>query len=178
MNTQALLIELGTEELPPKALPELAKAFADGIAEGLRKRGLTVGEVQSLYSPRRLAVRIDEVQSEQPAQHSEVFGPYANIALDSAGQPTPALQAFAQKNGLSIDQLVRISDAMGERFVARSSSAGSLTLELLPDIVNEAVKAIPIPKPKPSQLMLTPIPKSSQPMLTSITIPKSISNFI
>ena len=91
MNTQALLIELGTEELPPKALPELAKAFSDDIAEGLHKRGLAMGEVHCLYSPRRLAVRIDAVQSEQPAQHSEVFGPYANIALDSAGQPTPAL---------------------------------------------------------------------------------------
>jgi glycyl-tRNA synthetase beta chain len=147
MNTQALLIELGTEELPPKALPELAKAFADGIAEGLHKRGLAMGETHCLYSPRRLAVRIDAVQSEQPAQHSEVFGPYANIALDAAGQPTPALQAFAQKNGLSIAELSRISDAKGERFVARSSRAGSLTLELLPDIVNEAVKAIPIPKP-------------------------------
>ena len=147
MNTQALLIELGTEELPPKALPELAKAFADGIAEGLLKRGLAMGETHCLYSPRRLAVRIDAVQSEQPAQHSEVFGPYVNIALDAAGQPTPALQAFAQKNGLSIAELSRISDAKGERFVARSSRAGSLTLELLPDIVNEAVKAIPIPKP-------------------------------
>jgi glycyl-tRNA synthetase beta chain len=147
MNTQALLIELGTEELPPKALPELAKAFADGIAEGLHKRGLAMGEVHCLYSPRRLAVRIDAVQSEQPSQHSEVFGPYANIALDAAGQPMPALQAFAQKNGLSIDQLGRISDAKGERFVARSSRAGSLTLELLPEIVNETVKAMPIPKP-------------------------------
>lgn len=147
MNTQALLIELGTEELPPKALPELAKAFADGIAEGLSKRGLAIGEVHGLYSPRRLAVRIDTVQSEQPAQHSEVFGPYANIALDAAGQPTPALQAFAQKNNLAIEDLSRISDVKGERFVARSSRAGSLTLELLPEIVNEAVKAMPIPKP-------------------------------
>jgi glycyl-tRNA synthetase beta chain len=147
MNTQALLIELGTEELPPKALPELAKAFAEGIAEGLHKRGLAMGEVHGLYSPRRLAVCIDAVQSEQPAQHAEVFGPYATIALDAAGQPTPALQAFAQKNGLTIAELSRISDAKGERFVARSSRAGGLTLELLPDIVNEAVKAMPIPKP-------------------------------
>ena len=88
-----------------------AKAFADGIAEGLLKRGLAMGETHCLYSPRRLAVHIDAVQSEQPAQHAEVFGPYANIALDAAGQPTPALQAFAQKNGLAIDQLGRISDA-------------------------------------------------------------------
>ena len=121
MNTQALLIELGTEELPPKALPELAEAFAHGIADGLRKRGLAIGTVQTLYAPRRLAVRIDGVQSEQPAQHAEVFGPYVNIALDANGEPTPALRAFAQKNALAIDDLARISDAKGERFVARSA---------------------------------------------------------
>lgn len=147
MNAQALLIELGTEELPPKALPDLAAAFAEGIAEGLRKRGLAIGAVQCLYSPRRLAVHIDAVQSEQPAQQAEVFGPYVNIALDAAGLPMPALQAFAQKNGLAIDALARIADAKGERFVARSTRPGSLTLELLPEVINEAVKAMPIPKP-------------------------------
>ena len=147
MNTQPLLIEIGTEELPPKALPGLAQAFADGIAEGLRKRGLAIGAAQALYSPRRLAVRLDAVQTGQPAQKSEVLGPYANIALDADGQPTPALRAFAQKNGLTVEQLARQSDAKGERFVARSERAGSLTVDLLPEIVAEALKALPIPKP-------------------------------
>lgn len=147
MNTQPLLIEIGTEELPPKALPGLAKAFADGIAEGLRKRGLGIGAAQALYSPRRLAVRIDAVQTGQSAQKSEVPGPYANIALDADGQPTAALRAFAQKNGLAVEQLARQSDAKGERFVARIERAGSLTVDLLPEIVAEALKALPIPKP-------------------------------
>jgi glycyl-tRNA synthetase beta chain len=147
MNTQSLLIELGTEELPPKALPVLAEAFARGIAEGLSKRGISLGSSQCLYSPRRLAVLIETVQAEQPAQTNEVFGPYANIALDAHGQATPALRAFAQKNGLALEQLEKTSDAKGERFVARSTRAGSFTIELLPEIVHEAVKALPIPKP-------------------------------
>ena len=68
MNTQSLLIELGTEELPPKALPGLAEAFASGISEGLAKRGIGTGERRCLYSPRRLAVLIETVQAEQSAQ--------------------------------------------------------------------------------------------------------------
>ncbi|MBP7981880.1 MAG: glycine--tRNA ligase subunit beta, partial [Arenimonas sp.] len=149
MNAQSLLIELGTEELPPKALPGLAAAFADGVAAGLRKRGVPFADtsVQALYSPRRLALRIDGVALEQAAQSAEVFGPYANIALDANGEPTPALRAFAQKNGLAIEALQKIADAKGERFVARSERAGSLTVDLLPEVVNEAVKALPIPKP-------------------------------
>lgn len=149
MNAQPLLIELGTEELPPKALAGLAAAFADGIADGLRKRGVAFvdASVKALYSPRRLAVRIDGVALEQAAQKSEVFGPYANIALDANGEPTPALRAFAQKNGLTVDALDKTADAKGERFVARTERAGSLTVDVLPEVVNEAVKALPIPKP-------------------------------
>ena len=94
MKTQSLLIELGTEELPPKALPALAQAFAAGIAQGLAKRGIgfATDSIEALYTPRRLAVRCHAVQTEQGAQRSEVFGPYANIALDSSGEPTQALQ--------------------------------------------------------------------------------------
>ena len=149
MNKQSLLIELGTEELPPKALPGLATAFADGIAAGLHKCGVAFAEasVQALYSPRRLALRIDGVALEQAAQKAEVFGPYANIALDANGEATAALHAFAKKNNLEISQLQKITDAKGERFVARSERAGSLTVDLLPDVVNEAVKALPIAKP-------------------------------
>ena len=149
MKTQSLLIELGTEELPPKALPVLAQAFADGVAQGLAKRGIgfTAESVQALYSPRRLAVRCHAVQTEQAAQLSEVFGPYDNIALDADGAPTQALRAFAQKNGLGIEQLQKTRDAKGERFVARCERPGSLTVDLLPEIVMEALKGLPIPKP-------------------------------
>jgi len=147
-TTASLLIELGTEELPPKALPELAKAFFDGVCAGLEKRG--VGFVRDgarpLYSPRRLAVFVPGVALVQPTQTSEVLGPYLNIGLNAEGQPTPALLGFAAKNGLAIEQLGKVTDGKGERFVARSEKPGALTSNLLPEIINEAIKALPIPK--------------------------------
>ncbi|MBP6595971.1 MAG: glycine--tRNA ligase subunit beta [Arenimonas sp.] len=145
-----LLVEIGTEELPPKALPELAQAFHDGVLKALAARRIALGEgdaTRVLYSPRRLAVLLPAVATQQPEQHSEALGPYLNIGLDAAGQPTAALLGFAQKNGVAVDQLARSTDAKGERFVARSSRAGAQTLSLLGEIVNEAVKALPIPKP-------------------------------
>lgn len=148
-----LLIELGTEELPPKALPELAQAFHDGVLKALAARRIEVkagaGELPAaaLYTPRRLASYLPAVAVQQPVQHSEVLGPYVNIGLDESGNPTPALLGFAQKNGVEWQQLVRVTDAKGMRFVARSSRPGSATLELLGEIVNEAVKGLPIPKP-------------------------------
>jgi glycyl-tRNA synthetase beta chain len=149
MNAASLLVELGTEELPPKALPELARAFFEGVLAGLEKRGIGFERegARPLYSPRRLAVFVPGVEHEQPTQKSEVLGPYLNIGLDAAGHPTPALQGFAQKNGVAVDSLARISDAKGERFVARRETPGAATAALLPEIVAEALKALPVPKP-------------------------------
>jgi len=144
-----LLVEIGTEELPPKALPELAQAFFEGVCAGLEKRGVDFERAgaRPLYSPRRLAVLFGRVALEQPARASEVLGPYLNIGLDAQGQPTPALLGFASKNGLAVEALARTTDARGERFVARSEKPGARTAALLPEIVIEALKALPIPKP-------------------------------
>lgn len=149
-----LLIELGTEELPPKALPELARAFHEGVLKGLASRRIVVkedntGEVPTgpLYTPRRLAVYLPAVSTQQPIQHSEVPGPYTNIGLDAQGQPTQALLGFAQKNGVDWTKLDRVTDAKGMRFVFRSSRPGAATSELLAEIVAEALKALPVPKP-------------------------------
>jgi glycyl-tRNA synthetase beta chain len=147
MSTAPLLIELGTEELPVKALPELAAAFADGVVAGLAKRGVTHGAARSLYSARRLAVLIEAVASEQPEQRSEVLGPYLNIGLDAEGGPTPALKGFAQKNGVEWTALERITDGKGKRFVARSVKPGARTADLLNEVLAETLKAMPIPKP-------------------------------
>ena len=146
---KSLLIELGTEELPPKALDELANAFATGVAEGLKKRGVEAdaANARTYCSPRRLAVLIPAVAAEQPPQKSEVLGPYLNIGLDANGAPTPALQGFATKNNIAVEHLQRITDAKGERFVARSEKPGRPTVELIPEVVAEALKALPIPKP-------------------------------
>jgi glycyl-tRNA synthetase beta chain len=144
-----LLVEIGTEELPVGALPGLAQALFDGVIDGLAKRGIAFerGEAKPLYTPRRLAVVLPAVAVEQPEQHSEVLGPYVNIALDTDGQPTKALQGFAAKAGVAWTALERTSDAKGERFVHRATTPGSATAALLPEIVREAVAAMPIPKP-------------------------------
>ena len=144
-----LLIELGTEELPVKALPGLAQAFFDGVLAALEKRGIAfdAGDARPLYTPRRLAVLLPAVATEQPEQASEVFGPYLNIGLDADGQPTRALQGFAAKAGVEWTALERATDAKGERFVHRSLRAGARTADLLPEVVAEAIAAMPIPKP-------------------------------
>ena len=144
-----LLIELGTEELPVKALPGLAQALFDGVIAGLEKRGIAVerGDAKPLSTPRRLAVLLPGVAAEQPEQRSEVLGPYLNIALDPDGQPTKALAGFAAKAGIDWTALERTSDAKGERFVHRAVTPGAQTAALLPEILREAIAAMPIPKP-------------------------------
>lgn len=146
---QPLLIELGTEELPVKALPGLAQAFFDGVIDGLTRRGVAVerGDAKPLSTPRRLAVLLPGVAVEQPEQHAEVLGPYLNIALDADGQPTKALQGFAAKAGIEWNALERTTDAKGERFVHRSVTPGARTAALLPEILAETIAAMPIPKP-------------------------------
>lgn len=146
---QPLLVELGTEELPVKALPALGQAFFDGIVAGLESRGIHFerGESKPLYTPRRLAVLLPAVASEQPEQRSEVLGPYLNIALDADGQPTRALQGFAAKAGVEWTALEKTTDAKGERFVHRSVKPGVRTRDLLGGIIDEAIGGMPIPKP-------------------------------
>ncbi|MGV8922954.1 MAG: glycine--tRNA ligase subunit beta [Thermomonas sp.] len=149
MNMQPLLIELGTEELPVKALPGLAQAFFDGVISALEKRGVAIerGDAKPLYSPRRLAVLLPGVAGEQPEQRSEVMGPYLNIALDANGAPTRALEGFAAKAGVAWDALEKTSDAKGERFVHRAVTPGAKTADLLQSVLDEALAGMPIPKP-------------------------------
>ncbi|HMB57302.1 MAG TPA: glycine--tRNA ligase subunit beta [Arenimonas sp.] len=152
-DMKPLLIEIGTEELPPKALPELAQALFDGVLKGLASRHVKfetadgMNDAKPLYTPRRLALLIPKVSPTQPTQYSEVLGPYMNVAHDENGLATPALTGFAQKNGMSVDQLGRTTDAKGARYVARITRQGSETRALLPAILAEAIKALPIPKP-------------------------------
>jgi glycyl-tRNA synthetase beta chain len=144
-----LLIELGTEELPVKALPGLAQAFFDGVLAALDKRGVASerGDAKPLYAPRRLAVLLPGVATEQPEQHSETLGPYLNIALDADGKPTRALEGFAAKAGVDWTQLHKTSDAKGERFVHRAVTPGARTRDLLQAVLDEALAGMPIPKP-------------------------------
>ncbi len=148
-DMKPLLIELGTEELPVKALPGLAQAFFDGVVDALTKRGVAFDRegAKPLYTPRRLAVLLPGVAEEQPEQRSEVLGPYLNIALDAEGKPTRALEGFAAKAGIDWTTLQKTTDQKGERFVHRAVTPGARTVALLPEILKEALAAMPIPKP-------------------------------
>ena len=148
-----LLIELGTEELPIHAVDTLAKTFFDGIVRGLEARHFEIGHEEAGHSrafycsPRRLAVYLPSVAASQPTLSSEVLGPVVSVGLDKDGNPTPALQGFAAKNGVDVASLERVTTDKGERFVCRSSKPGQPLSVLLPEILEEALKGLPIPKP-------------------------------
>ncbi|OZB61903.1 MAG: glycine--tRNA ligase subunit beta [Lysobacterales bacterium 14-68-21] len=144
-----LLIELGTEELPPKALDELAAAFARGICDGLARRGIEAGldAARVFATPRRLAVHIPGVATAQPEQVVERRGPAVSAGLGPDGQPAKALLGFAQSCGVEVDALEKLETDKGAWFVYRSVKPGQPVAALLPEIVTEALKALPIPKP-------------------------------
>lgn len=148
-TNKSLLIELGTEELPPKALDQLAAAFASGVVDGLSKRGIEadVAGARTLCSPRRLAVLIPAVATTQPDQQQERRGPALNAALDKDGNPTRALTGFAASCGVAVEALEKLETDKGSWFVHRAVAAGQPTASLVADIVGEALKALPIPKP-------------------------------
>ncbi|MFC4160617.1 glycine--tRNA ligase subunit beta [Chitinimonas lacunae] len=150
MTTQTLLIELFTEELPPKALPRLAAAFAQSIADDLKKLGFAASDaaVTEYASPRRLAVSVAGVAARQPDRVIEKKGP-AVAAGFKDGQPTPALLGFARSNGLGpdqLDQLERGSDGKQEVFVFRADKAGEPLAQHLGTVLHEAIKRLPAPK--------------------------------
>ena len=123
---KSLLIELGTEELPPRALDELAAAFHRGICDGLSRRGIEADlDSAAIYaSPRRLAVHIPQVAITQPEQSIERRGPAVNAALDAHGQPGKALMGFAQSCGVTVEQLEKLETDKGAWFVFRAVKPG------------------------------------------------------
>ena len=147
--SKPLLIELGTEELPPKALVHLAEAFAGGIADGLMKSGVLedASGVRTLCSPRRLAVLLPSVAAIQPEQHMERRGPALAAALDNEGNPTKALTGFAASCGVGVDALEKLETDKGSWFVHRATMPGRPIIQLIPGILTEAIAAMPIPKP-------------------------------
>jgi glycyl-tRNA synthetase beta chain len=146
---KSLLIELGTEELPPKALDELAAAFARGVCDGLARRGIEADlDAARVYAtPRRLAVHVPAVASAQPEQVIERRGPAVTAGIGPDGQPAKALIGFAQSCGVEVDALEKLETDKGAWFVYRSIKPGQPVAALLPEIVSEALKALPIPKP-------------------------------
>ena len=147
MTTQTLLIELLTEELPPKALNNLGNHFAASVAEGLEKAQLIDGaaEFTAYASPRRLAVQIKNVKSVQADQKIVKKGPAVANAMKD-GAPTKALEGFARGAGAKIEDLTIVHDGKQDVYAYEYVQTGKPLGELLEDIINQAVKKLPIPK--------------------------------
>jgi len=118
MNTATLLVELLTEELPPKSLAKLAEAFRKALTEDLQQEGfLAANSASRAYAtPRRLAVQITRTLAQSPDKALEIQGPSVKVGLDRDGKPTPALAGFAKKNGVTVEDLIQIESAKGAVF--------------------------------------------------------------
>lgn len=146
MSRHDLLVEIGTEELPPRALKDLAASFAENVTKGLDDARLRHGKVQHFASPRRLAVLIKGLWGQQPEQDSKRRGPPVAAAFDAAGAPTRAALAFAESCGTDVGSLARVSDTKGEFLFFSARLPGARTRDLLPGIVQSALDALPTPK--------------------------------
>ncbi|MFT4817129.1 MAG: glycyl-tRNA synthetase beta chain [Pseudohongiellaceae bacterium] len=146
MSKQDFLVELGTEELPPKALRKLSKSFQAGVVEGLEKESLAHGEVKSFATPRRLAVLVSALDANQADRLTEKFGPAVKAAFDADGNPTRAAEGFAKSCGVTVADLGRAPKDGVEKLCYSSTLSGKSTNELLPAIVDAALAKLPIPK--------------------------------
>ena len=147
MTTQNFLVEIGTEELPPKALKTLATSFADNVEAELNQAGLTFDKIEWFAAPRRLAVKVLNLATQQPNKEIEKRGPAVSAAFDAEGKPTKAAEGWARGCGISVEQAERIATDKGEWLVHRAKIEGQPTKNLLNDIVTNALAKLPIPKP-------------------------------
>ncbi|MEE4249499.1 MAG: glycine--tRNA ligase subunit beta [Alcanivoracaceae bacterium] len=146
MQRADLLIELGTEELPPKALKALSEAFAGETLKQLDDAGFEHGAMKIFAAPRRLAFRIEQVAVGQPDRDIERRGPAVKAAFDDEGHATKAALGFAQSVGLTMDQLETVETDKGAWLVAKVREAGKPLAELLPAMLEQSLQRLPIPK--------------------------------
>ena len=147
MTNQNFLVEIGTEELPPKALKTLATSFADNVEAELNQAGLTFDKIEWFAAPRRLAVKVLNLATQQPSKEIEKRGPAVSAAFDAEGKPTKAAEGWARGCGITVEQAERIATDKGEWLVYRAKIEGQPTKNLLNDIVANALAKLPIPKP-------------------------------
>ncbi|KGQ23184.1 glycine--tRNA ligase subunit beta, partial [Gallibacterium anatis] len=146
MTTKNFLAEIGTEELPPKALKKLAVAFKDNVEQELTQAGLAFDAVEWFASPRRLAVKVLGLAEAQPSKEVEKRGPAVAAAFDAEGKPTKAAEGWARGCGISVDQAERLVTDKGEWLVHRAVIEGQPTKNLLLGIISNALAKLPIPK--------------------------------
>ena len=124
MNTNTLLIELGTEELPPKALKKLATAFYDSITGQLDAASLNYAQAKWFATPRRLAVMVKGLEAQQADKTVEKRGPAVNVAFDAEGNATKAAQGWARSNGITVEQAERLVTDKGEWLLHKAVKKG------------------------------------------------------
>lgn len=146
MTTQDFLVELGVEELPPKALKSLSDAFTQGITAGLKDAGIAFTKAEAFAAPRRLAVRIRDLADAQPDKPVEKRGPAVKAAFDDAGNPTRALTGFASSLGVTPDQLDTLETDKGAWLVYRTIEQGKPTVDLVSGLVEQSLAALPVAK--------------------------------
>ncbi len=145
-ESRDLLIEIGTEELPPRALRRLSTAFREQIRNGLERAKLRFAGIRSFATPRRLAVLVSALDDQQPDQSVERRGPAVSAAFDEKGRPTRAAIGFAASCGVAVDKLEKLENDKGAWLLFRSTEPGKPAAALIPAIVESALKQLPIPK--------------------------------
>jgi len=146
MTTAHLLVEIGTEELPPKALWTLAQAFANNTRQGLDKASLNHSAITVYASPRRLALLIRDLSVQQPDRVNLRRGPALNAAFKEDGYPTPAAEGFAKSCGVAVEDLERQESDKGAWLAFRVNEPGQAARELVPGIISDALDKLPVPK--------------------------------
>ncbi|MFM2475626.1 glycine--tRNA ligase subunit beta [Celerinatantimonas sp. MCCC 1A17872] len=147
MSTNNLLVEIGTEELPPKALRQLAQAFADNVEKALSEADLAFGQIKWYGAPRRLAILVSELAEQAPDKIVEKRGPAIKSAFDGEGNPTKAAMGWARSNGIEVADAERLKTDKGEWLLYRAQVKGEHINQLIPNVINEALAKLPIPKP-------------------------------
>ena len=146
MRSADLLVEIGTEELPPKALRGLMDAFGSNVASAIGDARLGHGDIHAYASPRRLAVLVEDLERAQEDRRSVQKGPPVSVAFDGDGNPLPPAIAFAKKCAVDVDELGREKTEKGEWLVAETIEKGQKTAELIPGLVEKALADLPIPR--------------------------------
>ena len=146
MSKKDFLVEIGTEELPPKALLKLSKSFLAGVVDGLKKESLNYTDVRAFATPRRLALLVSQLDEKQEDKQTDKFGPAVKAAFDAEGNPTPAASGFAKSCGVEVSDLGRADKDGVEKLSYSSTQTGKSTTQLLPSIIDTALAKLPIPK--------------------------------
>jgi glycyl-tRNA synthetase beta chain len=146
MSSRDLLFELRTEELPPRTLPALSFALTAGVTKGIDEAGIAHGKIHGFATPRRLAVRVENLSENQPDRQVERRGPPLANSFDAQGAPTQAATAFAKSCGVTVGELSKLTTDKGAWLQFRGIERGAATAALLGDILTQAIAALPIPK--------------------------------